>query len=887
MKMKALHFSHAMCAAIALILLCGMSSLQAQAPPNDLCANAALVAVGADEASAIAVAGDTRFSGDGATQGGPAMTCSANFYRDDVWYKFTCPTVPPGSLVVIDIETGTESTDMASGGLALYTKDCATTNQPIVCITGTTGDTEVDHVGMPISCLVQGTEYLVRVWSAAGTAAAYLSGAGTFRIKIWAQESTSKDIPVWCNSVGQFDGGWQGWTNNGISCGNKASGATVPADSATWVWDPKGSALTGTFSAGQSCLSPSVCNGAMVMNSDWLDSRGAAGQPNHTGQCPVNQNAELISPVIDLSGNTAAGLTLRFHQNFRHYLSSYFVGWSTDNGATWQETEINADEETNGDHVNREARVYLKGVTNQNQVRVKFRYEGNYYYWVIDDVCIVEREAINLKVNDNFYAIAPNAIWDKDQQHSFGFLADISNIGANTTTGTKLKAEVIDKSDNSVKFTTTNLYGTFPADSVWENKLFIDVYTPNLPVGNYRVKYTLSNDLADFDESDNSVSSDFEIGTNQMYKSIDSVAGGIRAADNFNWTFGNGYLMPKGGSKLARNFVVAVSNPDEHKPSVIGTTSGMELQLWKLLGDANGDFTIQAAERELVGFNSYQFTDGELAATTTYHIPVLDVNTLDPDVALEDNTVYLVTMKYVLPSGQTALPLFIASSTAHQYAAATFITEQEGYEPFIPNNLLDVGNTGDFNSATFNSGTVGYINLELADKAAGSPPVANFNTTGSNGVYSFTDQSTNNPTGWSWNFGDGSPVSALQNPTHTFPQNGKQYNVCLIATNQFGSSQQFCKSITGVKDLDAANAVKVYPIPASDNLTLEVKLVNTADELNVKFTDIHGKFVMQHSIHNVKEGKFPLEVTNLSDGNYLMTVETKDGVRAIPVVIQK
>jgi PKD repeat protein len=50
----------------------------------------------------------------------------------------------------------------------------------------------------------------------------------------------------------------------------------------------------------------------------------------------------------------------------------------------------------------------------------------------------------------------------------------------------------------------------------------------------------------------------------------------------------------------------------------------------------------------------------------------------------------------------------------------------------------------------------------------------------------FNDTSLDATT-WIWNFGDGSPASYLQNPTHTYALAGT-YNVSLIAANSFGSN---------------------------------------------------------------------------------------------------
>ncbi len=67
-------------------------------------------------------------------------------------------------------------------------------------------------------------------------------------------------------------------------------------------------------------------------------------------------------------------------------------------------------------------------------------------------------------------------------------------------------------------------------------------------------------------------------------------------------------------------------------------------------------------------------------------------------------------------------------------------------------------------------------------------PVASFSMSPTSGqeplVVQFTDKSTNNPTSWIWDFGDGT-TSTLQNPQHTF--SAGTYVVILTATNAAGS----------------------------------------------------------------------------------------------------
>jgi len=70
-------------------------------------------------------------------------------------------------------------------------------------------------------------------------------------------------------------------------------------------------------------------------------------------------------------------------------------------------------------------------------------------------------------------------------------------------------------------------------------------------------------------------------------------------------------------------------------------------------------------------------------------------------------------------------------------------------------------------------------------------PIASFSS--SSLTVNLVDKSANNPTAWSWNFGDGT-TSNLQNPAHTYTASGT-YTVSLTAINS-GGSNVTTKSIT-------------------------------------------------------------------------------------------
>ncbi|MGB1315945.1 MAG: PKD domain-containing protein [Chitinophagales bacterium] len=84
--------------------------------------------------------------------------------------------------------------------------------------------------------------------------------------------------------------------------------------------------------------------------------------------------------------------------------------------------------------------------------------------------------------------------------------------------------------------------------------------------------------------------------------------------------------------------------------------------------------------------------------------------------------------------------------------------------------------------STTSSGQIEDYYINVLQNAL--PPIANFTSTpigNCDGEISFQDLTTNNPTNWLWNFGDGN-TSNIQNPSHQYNSEGT-YDVQLIATN--------------------------------------------------------------------------------------------------------
>jgi PKD repeat protein len=107
-----------------------------------------------------------------------------------------------------------------------------------------------------------------------------------------------------------------------------------------------------------------------------------------------------------------------------------------------------------------------------------------------------------------------------------------------------------------------------------------------------------------------------------------------------------------------------------------------------------------------------------------------------------------------------------------------------------------------------------YIdNINIVGVIGAAAPVANFsanNTAVCAGqTVAFTDQSSNSPTSWSWNFGGGGTpnTSTQQSPTITFNTPGT-YNVTLTATNGTGSDQEIRTGYILVRPRPTASGVQ-------------------------------------------------------------------------------
>jgi len=174
---------------------------------------------------------------------------------------------------------------------------------------------------------------------------------------------------------------------------------------------------------------------------------------------------------------------------------------------------------------------------------------------------------------------------------------------------------------------------------------------------------------------------------------------------------------------------------------------------------------------------------------------------------------------------------------------------------------------------------------EIHDNTTIQAPVASFSASNTticqNTCINFFDNSTNNPTTWSWSFPGGSPSSSSsQNPYNICYNTSGTYNVSLTATNSGGSNTKTNAnyisviSCTGIDELTHNSSIAIYPNPIAESFTIEF-LLSEKSNLDISIFDISGKIVKELYKGKGYQGDniFSFNKSNLSKGTYFLIIQ--------------
>lgn len=683
-------------------------SLFAQ-PTNDKCSGAIELPIGQDEASCEQISGDTRNTEDATIQTDAPSVCSGSWYTDDVWFSVNTGDIVPENGVTIKCTfTGTD-TDVPSVGMATY-RSCDVSELSLQCFSS--DDPNANFIVIEGQCMEPNSTYLVRVWSGGDPVA----NAGTFRICAYETETPepSTDVVIWSDD---FNNGLGEWTTQGFS---------DPMHE--WIWDANGTFPNAYEGVVNINSNTSSCTGAVGFPAGWYQT-GMTGNPDDLPDGPPYPDlfSELVSPSINCSGAVAAAV--KFNTAFRGLngstnseLGAQF-SYSIDGGNTWSAyQDASADFEQNNGANNTELRFSMPGAGGQSDVRLRFTFEGDFYYWIIDDVRVIEPEANNLRVNP-FYAVPNNAKIPSSQVEPIYFMADIENIGSKMQTNTSLNISITNDGTGETVYTDDLFYGDVVPDSTYENQPFENAWTPDPIVASYTGTYTISADSTDFDTRNNTQSFSFEITDTEFSKNFENT-GSIRPGDGNwddgvprSWAMGCFYHIETNNYALG-SISLGIANPED--------LAGQNVEVWLYeWNDTNGDQVAQDTERTRKAFNIIAI-DGTEEAPYYSEIQLVDFQSGDfTPVFLEAGKNYLAMMQFLSPNAETNL--FLQVSDAIDYSAQVFLNSSEDNnglgvgEPRF-SSVLGIPQDGsfaigiDYTMTTFNGGyTVPQIQMSIQD----------------------------------------------------------------------------------------------------------------------------------------------------------------------------
>jgi Secretion system C-terminal sorting domain len=615
-----------------------------------------------------------------------------------------------------------------------------------------------------------------------------------------------------------------GWVTRGLT----ASG-TANKDSARWVWRRDASASGGLYYAGfTSIASPSRSNGAAVFNSDYLDLIGTTSP--HSG--------EMISPKMDLTGRR--DVVVQFNQLYRNFQANTLVSYSTNDGATWSapfdandDILVNTATADPADKTQTDATlkyVKLVGSVGSANFRIKLTFTGNYYFWIVDDVKIIN---VDYDVQmTSFYAIPPSLYTPKEQGEPVHFIADIKNAGRFPMKNVKLSVNIWRSSDRVNVFSTTSTQ--YPAsvvnDTTVENRILpnalnLNTLNPGIYIGSYKVSGDSSS--RDGIPANDSVRFAFVVSDTTAPLSVVPATGilsnytkedvNVRQTGNAasywgagvakTWRVGNYYRINKGKGKSLSSIVTRM-NPF----LVAGKTLLGAIYEWK---DANNDEEIQPAERNLVAFSELPVAANVANGNAWLTFRLQDLNTGKAFQA-KDSTDYLAMIEIDAPASSTILPTVVFNDL-YEYNAAIFVADSLKKRP--------------------------VYNIILGRDAMDTWSLGGYN-------------------------------------------NGRNQKSKLIPCIRLNVTSFFLSDVKNVLSDD--NKLTIYPNPSNgaNIINADVDLVQSSEAL-ISVMTMDGKYVHEQAVDKIQKTQIQLDVSEYAAGMYMLKITTTNGIMTKRFVVAK
>jgi hypothetical protein len=254
---------------------------------------------------------------------------------------------------------------------------------------------------------------------------------------------------------------------------------------------------------GEPIFSPTQTNGFVIFDSNWWDNpdNPCTTENIGTGPAPGPHLATLTTPSIDLSGHFGVALV------FNQYMKSYTAGTRVElsvGGGLWQTVFTNP-ASPNPTMANAVQFVQISSLAGgQSDVRIRFVFEGLYYFWQLDDISIIDTYANDLEIRNstygNFditdlshptgYEFLEYSKYPDEMAPMLKFSTQCENLGYAQQNDCKLNVKVLDI-NNAVLHSSQSTEG-LPIPSGTSLELRAGNFQMPSTLGNYRVTFETS-----------------------------------------------------------------------------------------------------------------------------------------------------------------------------------------------------------------------------------------------------------------------------------------------------------------------------------------------------------------------------------------------------------
>lgn len=598
--------------------------------------------------------------------------------------------------------------------------------------------------------------------------------------------------------------------------------------------------------------SPSQSDGVAIFDSDYMDNNGTPNIGSGTSVAP--HRGELISPRIDLSGNSNTPLVIQFFSEYREFdITELSVSMSTDDGVTWSSpVDYRAYQSSSSPGMIRvPMHSITNSVTNLTQCRIRFTFDGNYYYAMIDDVTLevaplydvamgrsnsasqlLTGQGDFVKIGGNRYQSLNNIDLNDLSRWSWG--GKVNNYGVNAFyPEDSLRMVVAINFFDDVNLPIQNVYlDTIFIDTLLsQNENFYleyldDLNFINLTIpGRYEVSYWLEHKHSDADPSNDTV---FHV---------------------FNTTAGNDNYLSKARRALSDGSVFATRGIFPGGSPYVGFEYG-----------------------------------------SVFHFPLANTNTLFIDS---------VEFRYYIPNGYTGnstetiyFNIYQVNDGGGSTPANGNVDEDEltliGLQSVTLNGLGTVVTPGSFGL----TGIKGFI--DISDPLGGSLGILD-----NQGVYYITVQYEPSLTGGSssinafnsiwfgvdaYNYNHNTLFRGPDTIINPSPLRIKELNGTSsffwtgFGANTVPSLGLYLSQPSSISPLpnNSNTQLNIFPNPTSNMLQVDIELLETMD-VQYLITDVSGRVLHWSNHENISKQQTQINVTHLPPGVYFLTAQTSKG----------